>query len=68
MDLSAVSLSGIAKTTPVGGTPDDVQMIVLKKAQDLQAQGAIQLLQSTANGPQPLASSGSLGTKLNTYA
>lgn len=68
MDLSAASLSGIAKTTPVGGSPDDLQLIVLKKAQDLQAQGALQLLQSAATGPQPLASSGPLGTKVNTYA
>lgn len=67
MDLTSVSLAGIAKTTPVNGTPDDVQMLVLKKAQDAQSQGAMTLLQ-TLPGPLPLATSGPLGTKVNVLA
>jgi hypothetical protein len=67
MDITSVSLAGIAKTTPVNQTPDDIQLLVLKKAQDMQAQGALQLLQSTP-GNLPLATSGSVGTKVNLLA
>lgn len=65
MDISSVSLAGMAKTTPVNQSPDDVQLLVLKKAQDMQAQGALQLLQS-ATGNLPLATSGTVGTQVNT--
>ena len=41
-------------------------VLVLKKALDTQAAGAVQLIQSL---PQPaLATSGALGTRVNTYA
>ena len=67
MDISSVSLAAIAKTTPVGQTPDDVQLLVLKKATDAQAQGALALLQALP-GTLPLATSGSLGTQVNVLA
>lgn len=47
-------------------TSDAVQITVLKKALDAQASTAATLLQAL---PQPaLASSGSLGTQVNTFA
>jgi hypothetical protein len=67
MDISSVSLAGIAKTTPVNQTPDDVQLLMLKKAQDMQAQGALSLLQAVP-GNLPLATSGTVGTKVNVLA
>ncbi|BFO56133.1 MULTISPECIES: YjfB family protein [Comamonadaceae] len=47
-------------------TSDAVNMTVLKKAMDIQKSSAAQLLEAL---PQPqLATSGSLGTQVNTYA
>ena len=49
-----------------GQTADAVNMLVLKKALDTQAAAAVTLLQAL---PQPqLATQGSVGTQLNTYA
>ena len=44
-----------------------VQLGVLKKALDMQG-AAVQILLQPATGPQPLATSGSLGTRLNVLA
>ncbi len=49
-----------------GQTADAVNILVLKKALDTQAAGAVTLLQAL---PQPpLATQGTLGTQLNTFA
>ncbi len=49
-----------------GQTADAVNILVLKKALDTQAAAAVTLLQAL---PQPqLATQGSVGTQLNTYA
>ncbi len=45
----------------------NVQVYVLRKAMDLQ-QASVQSLLQPAPGPQPLASSGALGTRLNVFA
>ena len=50
-----------------GPTADAVQILVLKKARDAQALAAATLLQSLPTAPA-LATDGSLGTRLNTYA
>ncbi len=48
-----------------GSTGDAVNILVLKKALDIQAQGAMTLLQAL---PQPpLATQGPVGTKVNTF-
>jgi hypothetical protein len=50
-----------------GPTGDAVNLLVLRKALDTQAAGALALINAIA--PQPaLASSGPLGTQVNTYA
>ena len=45
----------------------NVQVYVLRKAMDLQ-QASVQSLLQPATGPQPLATSGALGTRLNVFA
>ena len=67
MDISATSaILNIASTQAASATSQAVNVSVLKKALNLQATNAATLLQSL---PQPaLASSGSLGTQLNTFA
>ena len=48
-----------------GQTAQDVQISVLKKAMDMQESASAALLNAVA-GSQPLASSGPLGTQVNT--
>jgi hypothetical protein len=67
MDPVSASLAGIARTTPAQQAPDDVQLLVLKKALDMQGQGALTLLQALP-GNLPLATSGTLGTRVNVLA
>ena len=67
MDISATNAIVNTATAQASRTNSDaVNINVLKKALDLQANAAATLLQAL---PQPaLASSGSLGTQLNTFA
>ncbi|MCA3238090.1 MAG: YjfB family protein [Curvibacter sp.] len=44
-----------------------VQILVLRKAMEVQ-QASVQSLLQPAPGPQPLATSGALGTRLNVFA
>jgi hypothetical protein len=50
-----------------GQTADAVNMLVLKKALDVQASGALALLQALPTAPA-LATQGSVGTRVNTFA
>lgn len=60
---AAVNTASNANLASVQGT---ASVLVLKKALDTQVAGAVQLIQSL---PQPaLATSGALGTRVNTYA
>ena len=69
MDVSNATVSAIARTTSASAAPADAtQLLVLKKAMDLQAQGAQTLLQTLPTPTLPLATSGHLGTRLNTVA
>jgi hypothetical protein len=45
----------------------NVQIFVLRKAMEMQ-QASVQSLLQPAPGPQPLAISGALGTRLNVFA
>ena len=47
-------------------TSDAVQVAVLKKAIDMNANAAVQLIEAVQ--PPQLATSGTLGTQINTYA
>lgn len=67
MDISLTNaIVSTATAQASRATSDAVQITVLKKALDAQANAAATLLQSL---PQPaLASSGNLGTQVNTFA
>jgi hypothetical protein len=64
MDVSGISSLATAMTQ--AQTADAVQLAVLKKAMDIQAQGAMQLIQAasqaTSNNPPHL------GNQVNTFA
>jgi hypothetical protein len=63
--VTSSAVSGASSSTP-GSVQGVASVLVLKKALDMQAASATRLIESL---PQPaLASSGTLGTKLNTYA
>jgi hypothetical protein len=66
MNLSSLAVS--PTTSAVQGSPaEEAQVLMLKKAQDIQASSASTLIQAL---PQPaaLATSGSLGRYVNTFA
>ena len=66
MIISSTSLAPAATTAAQSDIADSVNILVLKKALDLQATSATALLQSL---PQPpLATEGSVGTQINTFA
>ena len=64
MDISTIG--NVASALSQAATGDAVAMAVLKKAIDIQAQGAMQLIQAL---PQPASGTTStLGNNLNTFA
>ena len=66
MNISNTPSVQSATTAAQTQSADAVNMLVLKKALDTQAAAAITLLQAL---PQPpLASQGTVGTRLNTFA
>jgi hypothetical protein len=66
MNISSTSAVQAATFATQSDTADSVNILVLKKALDLQATSATALLQAL---PQPaLATEGSVGTKVNTFA
>lgn len=68
MDISLNSaIVNAASSMQQQETAQAVQVSVLKKAMDIQSTAAMQLLDALPQAPS-LASSGSLGTQLNTYA
>ncbi|MEJ6006764.1 YjfB family protein [Paucibacter sp. AS339] len=67
MDLSNTALVNNAGSAKSGSVQAEAQFTVLKKALHLQEQGVMDLLNAVPPSP-PLASSGPLGTRLNTYA
>jgi hypothetical protein len=67
MDIAnSTSVSAVLNQTQ-GETADAVNLLVLRKALDIQSQGAMELLNAL---PQPpaLATEGSLGRNVNVYA
>jgi len=66
MNIASSTSVQSATAAAQGPTSDAVNMLVLKKALNTQAAGAIGLLQAL---PQPaLATQGPVGTKVNTFA
>lgn len=66
MNISSTPSVQAATAAAQGNTPDAVNILVLKKALDQQASSATALIQSL---PTPaLATQGSLGTRVNTFA
>jgi hypothetical protein len=65
MNISNSPAVQAASTAAQSSTADSVNMLVLKKAMDLQATTAMTLLQTL---PQPaLATQGNVGTRVNTF-
>lgn len=66
MSISSIPGAPSTTTAEAGSTAEAAQLLVMKKAMNLQAAGAAQLIEAL---PQPaLATSGTLGTQVNTYA
>lgn len=67
MELTNVSNVSIASSPAQGDTATTVGLLVLRKALDVQAAGAMALLSALPQQPA-LATEGSLGRNLNTFA
>jgi len=63
MDVSPAALVNASTQMQQSQVAQTVQVLVLKKTMDIQATGALALLQAL-----PLATSGNLGTQVNTLA
>lgn len=64
MDISPTAMVNAAVQMQQAQTAQMAQILVLKRTMDVQAAGAMALLQALP-GNLPLASSGNLGTQLN---
>ena len=64
---SSSSIAGASTQIQQGQVAESAQLLVLKKAMDIEASSALALLQAVP-GNLPLATSGNLGTKVNTTA
>ena len=67
MNISTNSIASASTQTQQCTVAESAQLLVLKKAMDIEASSALALLQAVP-GNLPLATSGNLGTKVNTTA
>lgn len=67
MDVSPASMVNATLGLKQVSNQQEAQLAVFKKAMDIQANGIAELIGSVPPSP-PLASSGNLGTQLNTFA
>ncbi|RYG99532.1 MAG: putative motility protein [Alphaproteobacteria bacterium] len=67
MDIANTPSVSTAASQAQGETADAVNLLVLRKALDIQAEGALALLSALPQQPA-LATEGSLGRNVNTYA
>ena len=67
MDIANSPTVSVASSQAQGETADAVNFIVLRKALDVQASGAMRLLNALPQQPA-LATEGSVGRNLNVYA
>ena len=66
MNIANTPAVQAASAAAQGSTADEVNILVLKKALDQQAASAVALIQALPT--PPLATSGNVGTRLNTFA
>ncbi|MFO1337339.1 MAG: putative motility protein [Burkholderiaceae bacterium] len=69
--MNIANSSGVSAATAAasqGQTGDAVNILVLKKALNAQAASALALINGVTSPPTQLATEGSLGTQVNTYA
>ncbi len=66
MDVSAIA--AVATQMSQSRTEDAVALTVLKKALDLQAQGAAQLVQAAMQSMQTISNPPNLGNQVDTFA
>ena len=67
MDITSLAVSPAAMTATRGSPAEEAQVLMLKKAMDIQSSSAAALIQALPQ-PAPLATSGSVGRNVNTYA
>lgn len=67
MDVSVTGIVNLSTQMQQSKAAETAQMLVLKKALDMEANSALSLLQAVP-GNLPLAQSGNLGTQVNTTA
>jgi hypothetical protein len=67
MNVSTTSIASASTQFKQGTVAEAAQLLVLKKAMDIEASSALALLQAVP-GNLPLATSGNLGIKVNTTA
>lgn len=67
MDISPAAAVGAVVQMQQAQTHQEAQLLVMKKAMDLQGAGLMTLLQGVA-GNLPLATSGPVGTQVNVMA
>ena len=67
MNVSPTGISSVSVPLQQSQVAESAQLLVLKKAMDIEASSALALLQAVP-GNLPLATSGNLGTKVNTTA
>jgi hypothetical protein len=67
MDGISNQIIAISSQMAAAKLAQGVQVYVLRQSMEMQEASVMTLLQPAA-GPQPLATSGSLGTQLNVYA
>lgn len=67
MDIANTPSVSVAASQAQGEAADAVNLLVLRKALDIQADGALALLDALPQQPA-LATEGSLGRNLNVYA
>lgn len=66
MNISSTIATQVASSTAQSDTADAVSTLVLRKALDLEGSSTMTLLQALSQ--PPLATQGSVGTKVNTFA
>ena len=67
MDLTTLAVNPAAVTATQGSPAEAAQLLVLRKAMDMQSSSAAAMIEALPR-PAALASSGSLGRNVNTYA
>lgn len=68
MDISPNAAAGAYQQQQTVNTHQQVQVSMLKKAMDMQAEGALTLIQSLPNAPSSQALPAHLGSHINTTA